>query len=217
MVNKEYASEYNKRYYEENKEKLKEYKHQYYLKHKEKLNKLNKEYIKKHPNLKKEIQKRYYYTHLEQIQENRNANKEYRKEYDKQYRIKNKEEIKKKRRIYQQERLQKDELFKLKRQIRSNIRTSFKKKGIIKDEITEKIIGMPLNDFYFYLLETYKKNYGIEWDGKRIVHIDHIKPLKTANNKDDVLKLCHYSNLQLLTAKDNLEKHDKLELDKMFG
>ena len=43
------------------------------------------------------------------------------------------------------------------------------------------------------------------------MHIDHIIPLCTVNTKEEIIKLCHYSNLQLLKAKDNLEKKDKLE------
>jgi 5-methylcytosine-specific restriction endonuclease McrA len=38
------------------------------------------------------------------------------------------------------------------------------------------------------------------------VHIDHIIPLSSAKTEDKVKKLCHYSNLQLLKPKDNLEK-----------
>ena len=31
------------------------------------------------------------------------------------------------------------------------------------------------------------------------------------NTKEDIFKLCHYSNLQLLKAKDNINKRDKLD------
>ncbi len=61
------------------------------------------------------------------------------------------------------------------------------------------------------LLETFKENYGYEWDGKEEVHIDHIIPLAIAETEEDVYELCYYENLQLLKAKDNLKKHDKLD------
>jgi hypothetical protein len=41
-------------------------------------------------------------------------------------------------------------------------------------------------------------------------HIDHIKPISKFNldDVDDFLDCCHYSNLQPLLIKDNLEKHN---------
>ena len=40
------------------------------------------------------------------------------------------------------------------------------------------------------------------------IHIDHIKPVNAFNldNEDEFLDCCHYSNLQPLTVKANLEK-----------
>lgn len=56
-------------------------------------------------------------------------------------------------------------------------------------------------------------NYGSGW------HIDHIRPLALAVSEEEVLKLCHYSNLQPLWAKDNLSKGDNYEFfnQKMFN
>ena len=43
------------------------------------------------------------------------------------------------------------------------------------------------------------------------IHIDHIKPVSRFNldNEDEFNQCCHYTNLQPLLAKDNLEKHNK--------
>lgn len=38
------------------------------------------------------------------------------------------------------------------------------------------------------------------------VQVDHIIPLQTAKTTDEVIKLCHYTNLQLLRKEDNLKK-----------
>ena len=74
-----------------------------------------------------------------------------------------------------------------------------------------EIIRTYLDFFVKHLLETYKNNYGVEWDGIEKVHIDHIIPLASACTPSEVETLCHYKNLQLLKAKDNLRKNSKLD------
>ena len=89
---------------------------------------------------------------------------------------------------------------------------SFKRQHRVKKRHSEELLGCDLDFFVNYLLDTYKNNYGIEWDKIEKVHIDHIIPLATAKTEEDVIKLCHYKNLQLLKAKDNLKKSDKVIL-----
>lgn len=50
---------------------------------------------------------------------------------------------------------------------------------------------------------------GVEWIGQPC-HIDHIIPLATAHTVEDVYRLCHYTNLRLLTPEDNMDKSDSL-------
>lgn len=49
-------------------------------------------------------------------------------------------------------------------------------------------------------------NYGVYW------HIDHIVPLASFNltNREELLKACHFSNLQPLTVRENLKKGEKV-------
>ncbi|MEE3343481.1 MAG: hypothetical protein VZS44_05275 [Bacilli bacterium] len=104
-----------------------------------------------------------------------------------------------------------DSVYKLKGEIRNMLNTSFNRKNTIKKSHTEDILGCSIDDFINYLLQTYYNNYNSQWDGKEQVHIDHIIPLSTAKTEEDVLRLCHYTNLQLLKAKDNLVKNNKLD------
>ena len=81
--------------------------------------------------------------------------------------------------------------------------------NITKTNKTIEIIGCES-----FFLKTYLENkftYGMSWDkfGKEI-HIDHIIPLSSAKNEEEVLKLCHYTNLQPLWSEDNLKKGNKL-------
>ena len=110
-----------------------------------------------------------------------------------------------------------DTNYKLKLQTRNLIYKAFKRKKYKKDSPTEKILGCNYSDFINYLLQTYKDNYGKEWDGKELMHIDHKMPLATAKTEDDIIKLCHYKNLQLLKGHDNLVKSDKLNWDLKEG
>ena len=47
------------------------------------------------------------------------------------------------------------------------------------------------------------------------IHIDHIKPVSVFNldNEEEFLDCCHYTNLQPLLSKDNLEKHNRWSED----
>jgi hypothetical protein len=38
------------------------------------------------------------------------------------------------------------------------------------------------------------------------IHVDHIKPLASAKKEEELISLCHYTNLQPLWCLDNLSK-----------
>lgn len=140
-------------------------------------------------------QKLYYQNHKLQKQE-----------YDKIYRQINKE----KRNLNENKLYATNNLYKQKKLIRGFITKCFLRRNVSKNIRTEKILGCSYNDFIKHLMVSFKNNYGYEWDGIEKVHVDHIIPLATAKNTNDVVKLCHYTNLQLLKAKDNLQKSCKL-------
>lgn len=184
------------------KECERKYSLKYYYKNKKDIEDKNrkkaKEYYYKNRERKLKYQREYRLKHKgetnEQSKKSRQNNKEYYTLYYKNY--------SRKRR--------KEKLYKFKDRIRANIKISFIKKGKAKSKKTEEILGISLQEFYQYLLKTFYKNYGYEWDGIEEVHIDHIIPLHTAKTEEEIINLCYYKNLQLLKAKDNLSKSDKL-------
>lgn len=152
-----------------------------------------------------------------------------RKEAKAMYEVEYKEELKKEKerrseeskkrqaeshKEYTKKRYNTEPMYRLKCSVRNCICGSFKRTGQVKKEKTEKIVGLPLEEFINYLKNTFFLRYGYEWDGEEPVHIDHIIPLSTASTEESVVKLCHYSNLQLLKAHDNLVKNNRLDWDK---
>lgn len=51
---------------------------------------------------------------------------------------------------------------------------------------------------------------GMSWENRSMWHIDHIIPLASAKSIEEVVKLCHYTNLQPLWAEENLSKGTKI-------
>ena len=188
---KKCKSEIDRRYRQENAEKCKARSREYYRTHKEEHRAYGKAWNAAHKDAVKESGKKYYEHHKKEIYA---RNRAYNQAYMKQ-------------------RKKKDPVFKLSLQVRTNINDAFRRRGHIKDSRCAELTEMSVQDLTDHLLETFRNNYGREWDGVEAVHIDHIIPLATAESIDDVKRLCHYTNLQLLTAEDNLRKRDSLDYE----
>jgi hypothetical protein len=144
------------------------------------------------------------------LEEYRQKNKEKLKVARTEYRKKNKEKIKKYGRYYSDKKRKESNIVKISENIRRRILHILKSKKIHKKNKTLDILGC---DFEY--LKTYLENkffIGMNWDnyGLNGWHIDHIIPLSSAQSEDEVYKLCHYTNLQPLWAKDNLSKSNKI-------
>jgi hypothetical protein len=186
-----------KQYYKENKEKIK----QYYKENKEKINQYRKENKEKRNQQAKQWRKE----NKEKINQYREENKEKIKQQTKQYYKENKEKIKQQTKQYFKQRRKTDPIFRLTLNTRSLIRTSLSNKGYSKNTNTHKILGLEYEDFYTWL-STEASN-GLNFDADD-VHVDHVIPVSFAKTEEQVLSLNHYSNLQLLTSEENLNKHN---------
>ena len=205
----DYFKEYRKKYYTEHKDYFKEYKQtEKYKEQQKEYEKQNKDHIAKN---RKKWKQEHHDEILEQRKEWDKAYRETHKEEIKQYKEEHKEQINKTKREYHKKKVATDPRYKIEKQIRGVIFSSFSRKGYKKNSHTYEIVGTDYDTFYKHLLQTFKDNYGYEWDEKEKVHIDHIIPLATATNEKEILELCNYKNLQLLKEKDNLAKKDKLD------
>lgn len=92
--------------------------------------------------------------------------------------------------------------------MRTCVRKSIKRKGYTKRARAFVILGEEWNVVKAYLESKFKE--GMTWENHGEWHIDHIIPISSGRTEDEVIKLCHYSNLQPLWAEENLLKGDKV-------
>lgn len=156
---------------------------------------------------KKELRRKWYQAHKEEIAAKQKANRAARNEANRKYAKSHREQINQ----YISNRKQTDPLYKLKCQVRQTVLMSFKRTGNVKSEKCEAITGLNADALVNYLLGTYEEVYGVPWDKQSAVHIDHIIPLATAKTEKEVMRLCHYTNLRLITAQDNIKKGARLD------
>lgn len=192
---KSYKKQYDEKYRELNKEKQKEYMKDYWASYKE----INSDLIK-------EKRKLYREKNKEKIKQKRINNRDKILEQKRKYRENNRDKIRKSDNRYQKNRRNNDYLFRLKTNIRSLIKRSFKCKNYIKNDKTFEILGCTFIEFKQYLESKFQPwmtwdNYGLYngqpnygWD------IDHIIPQSLAKTEEDVLKLNNYRNLQPLCS-----------------
>ena len=104
--------------------------------------------------------------------------------------------------------LSEDPFFKLIKYSRNRINQFIKTKNIKKNNSSFEIIGCTPKFLTGYLEKLFTDN--MSWDNYGKWHIDHIIPLSSAKTEQDIFKLCHYTNLQPLWAKDNIIKSNKI-------
>lgn len=124
--------------------------------------------------------------------------------YCAEYRIRNKAEISARDSEYVKRRMAYDEKFKLSYVIRCRLGSAFRRQKIPKRGKTRDMLGCDWDFLKLYIEERFLP--GMSWDNRRAWHIDHIIPLSSAKNVEEMERLCHYSNLQPLWAADNIRK-----------
>ena len=78
-----------------------------------------------------------------------------------------------------------------------------------KGKRTEEILGETFDNVRLHIEKQFAD--GMSWENHGEWHIDHIIPLSSGKSEEDYIKLNHYTNLQPLWAKDNMNKGAKLD------
>ena len=168
-----------------NAERLRTYRLKYYQENKDRLKQKSKAYRKSNPDKVKDCNTKY-----------RNNNKNIINEKKMKYYYENKNNVS----------------FKIANNIRVRLRRALKNNQKVGSAV--KDLGCSVEELKCYLESMFDLD--MSWDncGLHGWHIDHIKPLSSfdLSNREELLKACHYTNLQPLWAKDNLTKGNKITL-----
>lgn len=198
------------KYLYRNPEEQKKYSHAYYLKNKEKIKLAVKKWKEENPDRYHKYLKEWAFNNKDKVyngcvykysEKTTIRNREYRKN--------NPEKVKEwqsRRRL----KIKSSSFERMKNSLRYRIYIYVKIGKYRKNTKTEDILGCEWNTIKKHLESQF--TYGMSWDnyGYTGWHIDHIIPLATAKNQEELDKLFHYKNLQPLWAGDNMRKHCRL-------
>lgn len=149
----------------------------------------------------------YYLKHSEKLRAyTRNHYKNNTKkvgEYNRKYNKQNREAAARRLR----KRRKNDPVFNLSMRLRSRLYSALRKN--CKSGSAVRDLGCSIDYLKEYLESKFSE--GMTWANRSQWHIDHIIPLSSFDltQRDQILKACHYTNLQPLWAKDNLRKGTK--------
>jgi hypothetical protein len=148
------------------------------------------------------------------------ANPERRKNYNratiakrlarnKIYNAKNAVAISEWQKNYNKNLLKIDPMYKAAHYLRVRLNKALKAKKWFKNSQFSKYMGCTSDELKSHLEKQFQP--GMTWNNHTEDgwHIDHIVPLDSAKTPEELYKLCHYSNLQPLWAKDNLRKSNR--------
>jgi hypothetical protein len=206
------AKEYKARWYKDNIDKIK-------LRRKINANKIkeyDKQYYKVNTDIRKQRSKEYAKNNPDKIKEYRKTNAISIAMRNKNYRAKNTTKIRQYKKEYVKKRRKTDTLYKFSENIRSLLINSFKRnktKNYKKQIKSEQLLCCTIPKLRDHIEKQFQP--GMTWGnhGRYGWHIDHVIPLSSAMSQSEIERLCHYTNLQPLWAKDNLEKSDKIIID----
>lgn len=209
LLNKEKIKASSKKHYQKNGERIRmvqntrrktgEYK-EYLKKNKEKISLQNAMWYKKHQKERNKKTKEYYLANREKILRKQN-------EYDKSHRPEIRSYCKERRGWNFQYRLSTTLRSRLVSALRGNLNGKMRAGSAVRD------LGCTIPELKLYLEERFQE--GMEWDnwGHFGWHIDHDIPLALFDltNREQFIQAFHYTNLQPMWWKENLNKRKNIK------
>jgi hypothetical protein len=210
--NREREREKDRQYVEANRTRISRRTAEYQKKRRRKRQQIDSEYISE--GTLKDYLRAYYRANRERLQE---ANREWRKrnperslESDRRWRRENRERVN----ARLADRRKRDPVVRLVIYVRNRITRSLRLAKASKTSSTHKYVGLTGPELMAYLLahpnnrpRFTAENYGAAW------HCDHIRPLASFDLADaeQAAAAFHYTNLQPMSAKENLSKGSLLD------
>jgi hypothetical protein len=133
------------------------------------------------------------------------ANREKRRESLREYREKNKGKYLE----YRKKLRRSDPNQALRESLRARLYAVFKQRKAIRPSGLGRVLGATLEEAKAHLEAQFQP--GMSWENYGQWHVDHIIPLASAKTPEELVTLCHYTNLQPLWAADNIRKGAKIE------
>lgn len=163
----------------------------------------------------KAANKRYYNKNKDMIAEKKRLWYIENPDYNKNYYEANKPEILQKGLIYQKKKRKQDPAYRLLVNVRKRFTELFcKARDGLRVGSFEDYFGEDEEVVLVHIESQFKND--MNWDNHgEIWQLDHIVPLSLgAGDKDFLLKLCHYKNLQPLYNYDNKIKHNSIDFER---
>jgi hypothetical protein len=204
-IEKEYNEFYkHKRYKDGLEANCKSCKKLYQFENKENIKKNKQVYFKENKIKFKEYKEKYKLENPEKVKSSSNKWYNKMKECDI---LKDKNRIRKNN--YHKYKMSNDLIYRVRNLTTNLISKGFRQNGYSKKSRTNEILGCSFDEFKLYLESKFEDwmtwenrgkyngyfNYG--WD------IDHIIPISSSKNEDDIIRLNHYTNLRPLCSKIN--------------
>ena len=187
--------------YDADPEKYKAKSRHYGVVRKDAIAKHKREYVAKNKDKLKAYYKAYY-------RKNKGANTAQRGDYSKDSPEVRKQKRNQWRAKNARDRRKNDALFAIRARARKRIQHAFYNRNMKKITSTVKMLGCSFDELMEHLKSKFST--GMSFENRHLWEIDHIIPLSSASNEDEVMKLCHYTNLQPLWKEENRKKSFKM-------